>query len=303
MSLLQALGVQHIVLHSDRYPQERLRAMEEAFADVDALLLVETFGADRIYRVQPCQFEPSTLTVQPFFPGRAVAGAPYTVYILAVNNGRQSYAVQPTDRIQAMVVWDTEQGRQVATGTADIPLVTSPDGGAAVIPVSLEAPGSKGTYHLTLSEERGPLGTWSLEGWVEVGDEGDTAFPVPARLGGWALPAVAKRGDSLDVHLTWNALGKLDAYYSVFVKLLDGEGNAIASWDGEPRNGELPTLLWVPGESIEDVVTLKVPADAPPGEYAAVAGMYRAEDLARCLLLDGEGSLVGSVALGTVQVE
>jgi len=102
---------------------------------------------------------------------------------------------------------------------------------------------------------------------------------------------------------TSEALGKIDAYYSIYVKLLDGEGNAVAGWDGQPRNGEAPTLVWVPGETIEDLVTLTVPGDAPAGEYAVEVGMYRAVDLARCLTLDQDGVPVKHVILGTVRVE
>ena len=35
--------------------------------------------------------------------------------------------------------------------------------------------------------------------------------------------------------MTEKALGKIDAYYSTYVKLLDAEGNAIAGWDGQPE--------------------------------------------------------------------
>ena len=105
------------------------------------------------------------------------------------------------------------------------------------------------------------------------------------------------------VDLTWRALGKIDAYYSLYVKLLDAEGNAIAGWDGQPRDGEAPTLLWVPGETIDDTVTLMVPASTAPGDYTVEVGMYRAEDLARVLTLNGNGVPVDRVVLGTVRIE
>ncbi len=302
VSLLQALGIRHVVLHTDRYPPGRLRDMEEDLVGIDALVLVQTYGTDRVYRLQPRSFTPSALTVRPYFPRRTVSGAPYTAYVLVLNSEGRSYAIKPTELIRPTVVWDTEEGQQVDIGTADVPLVTSP-GGAAVIPVSLVAPEVKGTYHLALGEQGGPIGAWSLESWVEVGDQADTAFPVPAQLVAWTLPSAAQTGHSLDVHLTWKALGKLDAYYSVFVKLLDSKGGTVASWDGQPDDGQGPTLLWVPGESIDDSVVLAVPDDLPTGRYTVEVGMYRAEDLARCLLLDGEGYPVASVTLGTVRVE
>jgi hypothetical protein len=167
----------------------------------------------------------------------------------------------------------------------------------------LTAPTAPGTYEVAISEQAGPLGTWALRGRVEVGEEGDDGFPVPARLEAWNLPPTVRAGDPLAVGLTWRALGKIDAYYSIYVKLFDGEGNAIAGWDGQPRNGGAPTLVWVPGETIDDVVTLAVPADAPAGDYAVEVGMYRAGDLAPCLTLDQDGVPVERVVLGTVRVE
>jgi hypothetical protein len=142
-----------------------------------------------------------------------------------------------------------------------------------------------------------------LDGTVQIGDDADTAFPTPAQLLAWTLPQEAQLGQPLPVDLTWRALGKIDAYYSFYVKLLDTEGNVIAGWDGQPRDGEAPTLLWVPGESVEDTVTLTIPADATPGDYTVEVGMYRADDLARILTLNEDSAPVDRVVLGTVRIE
>jgi len=152
-------------------------------------------------------------------------------------------------------------------------------------------------------EHGGPLGDWLLAGAVEVGEEADIDFPVPVRLESWGLPPEARPGEALPVDLVWHALGKIDAYYSVYVKLLDIGGNVIAGWDGQPRDGAAPTLLWVPGERVEDRVILDIPAGTPPGEYSVEVGMYRAQDLARCLTLNEEGLPVGSINLGGVRLQ
>jgi hypothetical protein len=89
----------------------------------------------------------------------------------------------------------------------------------------------------------------------------------------------------------------------VYVKLLDADGNTVAGWDGQPKNGGAPTLLWVPGEVVEDMVMLAIPADVHAGEYIVEVGMYRAADLARCLTLDREGTVVREVVLGTVHLK
>jgi hypothetical protein len=298
VSLLQALGVRQVVVHTDRLPASRWQQMADALAGAADLTAVERFGTDLVYEVAPRTFDADDLVVSVYFPPLAAAGAPYTAYIIALNTGARSYAIQPTDLSEPVVAW---QGQERSI-PVDVPLVTSPDGGAAVVPVPMTAPDMRGSYEVTSGEEDGPLGAWSAAGQVVVGAEGDSAFPVPIRLEAWEVPESAEPGGSLPVALRWRALGKIDAYYSVYVKLLDAGGNAIAGWDGQPQNGEAPTLLWVPGEAVEDLVTLAVPVDAPLGEYAIEVGMYRAADLARCLTLDRDGAPVGRVVLGTVRI-
>ena len=304
VSLLQGLGVRYVILHQDRYAPQRWTEMQAALAQVADLALVETFGAGWVYQVQPRAFDPGDLAVDAYVPPSAAAGETFVVYLIVVNHGARSYAIQPVEPIQAEAVWQTP-GAQVAQSVpADIPLVISPDGGAAVIPLAIAAPAEPGPYTLSLGEADGPLGPWSATATVEVGPQAaSAAFPVPVRLEAWSVPDTAAPGDTLPVELVWRALGKIDAYYSVYIKLLAGDGQAVASWDGQPRNGQAPTLLWIPGQTIDDTVLLDIPAETPPGDYALEAGMYRAEDLARCLLLDAEGAPLESVNLGTVRIE
>jgi hypothetical protein len=298
VSLLQGLGVRHVVIHADRFAAPHWQEMEDALSGTADLVLVATFGTDRVYEVAPRAFDGDELEVSVYFPPSAAAGQPYSAYVIALNKGARSYAIRPTDVSEPTVTW---QGGESSV-TADVPLVTSPEGGAAVVPLPMTAPTVPGTYEVTVREQDGPLGTWSSAGAVAVGAQGDSAFPVPIRLEAWEVAEVARPGDSLPVALRWRALGKIDAYYSVYVKLLDAGANAVAGWDGQPRDGEAPTLLWVPGEVVEDLVTLSVPDNLPAGEYAVEVGMYRAVDLARCLTLDRDGVPVGQVVLGTVRI-
>jgi hypothetical protein len=276
--------------------------MQNALSQASALALVDAFGKDQVFGIRPRSFDPGSLAVKAYLPARAAAGEPYTIYVIASNRNTHSYAIQPTDEIRPVVAWQGPEDETTVRVTGDVPLVTSPHGGAAVVPLPVTAPTAPGTYEMTISEQAGPLGTWEVGGFVEVGESGDDSFPIPARLEGWDMPLAVRPGDSLPVGLTWRALGKIDAYYSVYVKLLDAEANAIAGWDGQPRNGEAPTLLWVPGQAIDDRVTLLVPDNTPSGEYAVEVGMYRAGDLARALTLDGEGAPRDRVILGTVRV-
>ena len=307
VSLLQSLGVQLVTVHTDRYSSSRWLEMQDLLARTPEFTLVEEWGTDRVYGIQPRAFDPYNLEVSVYLPPHAAAGQPYTAYLIARNLGSRSYALQPTDIIRPTVAWLSAGGETTTTDTsADVPLVTSPEGGAMVIPLPLTAPTAPGSHQVTITEQSGPLGEWRSTGEVEVGDQGEAAdgrFPVPVQLTGWSIPSESNPGRPLDVTLVWRALGKIDAYYSIYVKLLDDEGEAIAAWDGQPGDGLAPTLEWVPGETIEDSVTLAMPASASPGDYVVEVGMYRAADLARCMTLDEDGTPVDRIVLGVVRVE
>jgi hypothetical protein len=309
VSLLQALGVRYAIVHTGRYPAARWEEMQAALSQVSDLVAVHdpalaaSPGSSQVFEVRSRAFDPGSLAVSLYLPPRAASGQPYTAYLIASNRDARSYALQPTDELQPAVVWQGPGDGTRTRATAGVPLVTSPHGGAAVVPLPLMAPTTPGTYQVSIGEQAGPLGTWALRGMVEVGQEGDDDFPVPARLAAWDLPSSVRAGDPLPVGLTWHALGKIDAYYSIYVKLLDGQGNSVAGWDGQPRDGQAPTLEWVPGGTVDDVVTLIVPVGTAPGEYLVEVGMYRASDLARCLTLDPEGLPVERVVLGVVRVE
>ena len=297
VSLLQALDVQYVVVHTARYSELRRRQVEAALAQASELTLLESFGADQAYIIERRSFDPGDLQVRAYLPARAIAGEPYTAYVIAVNKGPRSYAIDPTMRIDPVIRFEKAEASTVTDIAADVPLVISPSGGTAVIPLLLTLPAEPGSYRLVIGEQDGILGGWADEGTVEVGDQADSAFPVPVRLEALAGPATARPGDALPLSLTWRALGKIDAYYSVYVKLLDAQGNVVAGWDGQPQNGRAPTLTWVPGETVTDTISLPIPAGTSPGEYTVEVGMYRAEDLARCLLLDADGGLLDRVVL------
>ena len=60
----------------------------------------------------------------------------------------------------------------------------------------------------------------------------------------------------------------------------------------------------MPGEVIVDEHVLSIPADAPPGDYTLIAGMYDEGTLQRLAVLDARGTPTGDyVTLEGVVVE
>lgn len=302
VGLLQALGVGTVVIHTGRYPQARWQEMQASLAQFEDLIPVEAFGSDWVYRVRSRSFDARSLEVTGHIPSSVRMGEPCTVYAIVVNEGPKSHAFAPTDRATGVAVWEKDGIRIEESATGDIPLVISPQGGAAVIPLTLSAPSEPGDWRLSMGGEDGPLGRWRAAGMVRVGKEADGDFPVPARLVSWTVPERAAPGEPVAVSLTWRALGKIDAYYSVYVKLLNATGQVLTGWDGQPQNGQAPTLLWVPGQSIADEISLTIPEGAAPGDYRVEVGMYRAEDLARCLTLNEAGEPVERLLLGVISI-
>ncbi len=117
--------------------------------------------------------------------------------------------------------------------------------------------------------------------------------------------AIRNTQHELRLTLYWQALAEMDTSYTVFVHVLNADGQIIAQRDSVPVSGARPTTGWLPGEVIADEYTLTVPPDAPPGQYTIEAGLYDAASPAfeRLPVLDAAGQPVDDrVLLGSVRV-
>ena len=76
------------------------------------------------------------------------------------------------------------------------------------------------------------------------------------------------------VRLYWKAVAPLEADYTIFAHLLDGQGRLIAQNDHQPPGGRYPTSLWDTDEQVIDESTLLIPASTLPGQYRLAVGMY-----------------------------
>ena len=115
-------------------------------------------------------------------------------------------------------------------------------------------------------------------------------------------PLTPLPGETMEVSLTWEALRPLDTVYHTFVHLLGPGGQAVAQSDRQPGGIHYPTTVWQPGERLRDDHLLRIPADATPGLYRIVAGMYAlSEDgalqpLGEPVVIDQIGLNVGAPA-------
>ena len=99
------------------------------------------------------------------------------------------------------------------------------------------------------------------------------------RLIGYDLNAAAYRpGDIVYLQLWWACDAPLARDWKVFTHMLGpprADGSPLwAGQDAEPGQGSVPTSTWQPGEVILDEYQLRLPEDAPPGEYWLEVGLY-----------------------------
>ena len=95
----------------------------------------------------------------------------------------------------------------------------------------------------------------------------------------------------------------------LFVHLLGPDNPATGNnlWaqdDSAPCRGFYPTSVWSPPEVVIDAYTLRVPEDAPPGQYELQIGFYTWPDFQRLSTHSGtDGTERTAFTLGTVTVE
>jgi hypothetical protein len=117
-------------------------------------------------------------------------------------------------------------------------------------------------------------------------------------LVGYAAANNILPGSTLSVNLYWRAMVSMTEDYTVFVHLVDANGNIIAQKDDQPQAGAYPTSFWNAGETIADDYLLAIPGNVAPGEYKIEIGVYRANDDTR-LTVQGGGD---HITLATVRL-
>lgn len=94
------------------------------------------------------------------------------------------------------------------------------------------------------------------------------------------------------ITLYWRASGDITDEYTVFVHIVDQEGQTAAQRDSPPRGGWYPTSYWQVDQIVPDQHCLRFPANVQPGRYKAYAGMYLLETMQRLPVFGAEGERV-----------
>jgi 4-amino-4-deoxy-L-arabinose transferase-like glycosyltransferase len=88
-------------------------------------------------------------------------------------------------------------------------------------------------------------------------------------------------GDAWTVTLFWKRNDPINEDYTVFLHLVDENGNVWSQYDGPPMEGYYPTSHWAEGVLLAGRCTLMIDPETPPGEYRLLGGMYSWPSLVR----------------------
>jgi hypothetical protein len=139
-------------------------------------------------------------------------------------------------------------------------------------------------------------------------------FGEQLRLLGYTLkatdpqqPAVYRAGGNLPISLFWEVNQPLTTDYSFFLHLCQTcDLPPVASDDGQPLGGYLPTGSWLPGKPARDDRAIHLPDDLPPGQYTLLLGVYRPGDpspTARLTIRGGDTLGNDRLILGRMLIE
>ena len=98
-------------------------------------------------------------------------------------------------------------------------------------------------------------------------------------------------GQILPVALHWEAMSPISSNLTVFVQLMDANGNRIAGSDSQPAMGTRPTSGWEPNEIVLDRHALLLPDDLPAGPYTLITGLYFVETGQRLTTAAGQDTV------------
>jgi hypothetical protein len=109
-------------------------------------------------------------------------------------------------------------------------------------------------------------------------------------------------GGTLCVELDWRALKKPAGDYTVFVHLVDPNGQVVAQTDIQPQGGFAPTSQWAAGIPQIDRHGLILPKNLAPGDYTVRLGLYRSDDQTPLRVTQGDNLMPDNLGANLTQI-
>jgi hypothetical protein len=278
VGILQDLGVRYLIVHRDGYTDEDWPSVLAQLAGAPgALEPVDGFGDElRLYRVLPPTTPPVTLDV--VVPTAAAHGVYWGPTLIIKNpSGRTALASRDLFRpVTLTVLWRDANGREVGRVVRPLTLPLVVPAGESTIHLQPDQPDPPGTYAVQIALTGGLAIRRTLD--VIVYDSppaGDAGAPTLALADVAGVPESLAPGATLDLALTWAALRRPEDNYTVFAQLIGPDGKVWGQQDGPAGWTGHGTAAWLPGERLTLPWSMPLKADAPPGTYRLLVGMYR----------------------------
>lgn len=155
------------------------------------------------------------------------------------------------------------------------------------------------------------VGEW---GWLTWGEPVAAAFPTPIPLptpvhwqapltllaAAWPLSPLSP-GEMIPLQFLWQADQPLTANLTLFVHLVDDQGEIMAQQDERPGRGRWPTPGWAASQTVPHLVSIQLPESIPPGVYSLRLGWY--DERGRVPLRDQSGDFFIFAQAITVQTD
>jgi hypothetical protein len=104
----------------------------------------------------------------------------------------------------------------------------------------------------------------------------EATFGGQVQLAGYDLSSTSARaGDTLTLHLHWQAIQPIAMDYTVFAQLLDRNDKIVAQHDRRLGGDLYPVSRWPVGEPFREMYELAIASDTAPGHYRLMAGLYQ----------------------------
>ncbi len=117
---------------------------------------------------------------------------------------------------------------------------------------------------------------------------------------------MVKPGEDITLTLYWRGLQKMERNYTISAQLVSEELVKAAEDSRWPLGNDAPTMLWQPGNLLEDPKTLAVRADAPPGVYDVRVAVFKKQDeaLEHLPVISDRGEMLANhITLTSVRVQ
>ncbi|GAB4519646.1 MAG: hypothetical protein OHK0046_28840 [Anaerolineae bacterium] len=109
----------------------------------------------------------------------------------------------------------------------------------------------------------------------------EAVFGDAIQLYGYTLDVQNK---TIQIDLIWSALVAVNIDYTIFVHLVDEDGQIVQQHDAMPQQNTYPTSWWLPGEYVQDSYRFE---NVPAGRYTLHVGLYEQYTGVRMFIRNG----------------